>query len=195
MKNFFVFEGIDGSGKSTLVEELKKENNNNLFFTREPYGTNFQSYIKPLLELAVQNNEQIIQYLLFATERAHHISTVILPKLEEGKIVISDRFFDSSLVYQSQKVQTSFMKTVFQETNSGLTPKKTFFCLLEPTVAIERIKKRNKIDILDNYFLKKLPYLHQKYLELYTNRKDIIVLDMEKPIEENKQIILKECKQ
>lgn len=192
-KKFYVFEGIDGSGKSTLIEALQQKVDTRLFyFTKEPGGTNFKDSIKELLKISLENKDPYAQYLLFAAERTHHIKNVILPKLKNSITVISDRFFDSSLVYQSEQVATQFMKMIFEKTNYNLTPTKTFFCYIDPQIAMQRIQERKKKDIFDDYFFSKLSQLQEKYIALYKNRDDVITLDMNVSINENVAIALKE---
>jgi dTMP kinase len=186
---FIVFEGIDGSGKTTLINELKKTIDiKKYFFTREPGGTDLKEHVYAALQLVSKTDESLIKYLLFASERAHHIKTKILPALQEKKIVISDRFVDSSYVYQGD-CSLNFMQRIFEESSFGIKPKITFFCKIKPQIAEQRILKRNNNNFLDEYYIKKLQTLHERYLKLYKDREDVISIDMTAPLLENINII------
>ncbi|WP_326909324.1 dTMP kinase [Sedimentibacter sp. MB31-C6] len=101
---FIVLEGPDGSGKSTMAKKIGeyfKEQGREIEFTREPGGTNISEKIR---ELILDNNNIEMNYrteaLLYAAARAQLVSQKIIPWLEAGKIVISERYVYSSLVYQ-----------------------------------------------------------------------------------------------
>ena len=102
---FIVFEGLDGSGKSTQVRDLGsklQKKKYEVITTQEPTNKNV---IGSLLKRILYNNESVpdeVLALLFAADRAHHTINTIIPGLEEGSIVISDRYVYSSLAYQSR---------------------------------------------------------------------------------------------
>lgn len=101
---FLVFEGIDGSGKTTqlnLLGEKLSTRGYQVLYTREPGGTRIGEAIRELL-LDPQHSElvPVAEALLYAAARAQHVAQVILPALREGKIVLCDRFLDSSIAYQ-----------------------------------------------------------------------------------------------
>jgi dTMP kinase len=104
-KGFFItFEGGEGSGKTTLLDKIKKyleSRNHHHVFTREPGGTDLGEEIRELL--LKKRKEKVAskaELCLFLASRAQHIENVILPALREGKIVLSDRYNDSSIAYQ-----------------------------------------------------------------------------------------------
>jgi dTMP kinase len=103
---FISFEGVDGSGKSTILKMLYKkllDEGKEVVLTREPGGTN-NKIAEDIRTLLLNKVEYSFDYraeaLLFAASRAQHVSDFINPSLEEGKIVLCDRYIDSSLVYQ-----------------------------------------------------------------------------------------------
>lgn len=180
---FIVFEGIDGSGKTTLINNIKKQvKEEEYFFTKEPGNTNFKSEIYSLLQLLQEAEEPFTEYLVFAAERTHHIKTKILPALKKNKIVISDRFIDSSIVYQSE-CNKEFIETVFKKTNYDIIPTLTFFCKIKPEIAQKRIQERKDNNFLDEKYLTRLYILDENYNKLYHQRKDTITLDMSLSIE------------
>jgi len=105
MKGIFItFEGIEGCGKSTQVELLKKHLDNeglDVILTREPGGTEISERIRELL-LDPTYKEMLpeTEVLLYAASRSQHTGQKIIPAIESGKVVISDRFYDSTIAYQ-----------------------------------------------------------------------------------------------
>ena len=105
MKGLFIsIEGPDGSGKSTQIEYIKKffaQKNIDIVFTREPGGTAIGERIRDII---LDNNFKEMDYMteamLYAASRAQHVAQVIRPALLEGKVVVCDRFVDSSIAYQ-----------------------------------------------------------------------------------------------
>ena len=100
------FEGIDGSGKSTQIKKLKdflkKKNINNFIFTREPGGSDLGNKIRKLLINNNKNNtiSREAQILLLIAARYEHYEKLIIPLIKKNKVVVSDRFGDSTFAYQ-----------------------------------------------------------------------------------------------
>ena len=102
---FITFEGCEGSGKSTQVALFKsylEKNDVDYVFTREPGGTKISEKIRTLI-LDVENSEMTdeCEALLYASARAQLVKELIVPSLEEGKLVLCDRYIDSSIAYQA----------------------------------------------------------------------------------------------
>jgi len=100
---FISFEGIDGVGKSTqadLLEEWLISQNKDVIRTLEPGGTDVGVEIRKILLHHKGDLAPRAEAALFAADRAHHVASKIRPALESGKIVITDRYFDSSVAYQ-----------------------------------------------------------------------------------------------
>jgi dTMP kinase len=100
---FISFEGIDGVGKSTqadLLETWLQEQNKDVVRTLEPGGTDVGIEIRKILLHHKGDLAPRAEAALFAADRAHHVASKIRPALQEGKIVITDRYFDSSVAYQ-----------------------------------------------------------------------------------------------
>ena len=148
---FIVLEGIDGSGKSTQVHQLSKwlnstdliPKNNQLIITREPGGTKLgQSIRSLLLDTSIENNpSSITELLLYAADRAQHVNEIILPSINKGDWVISDRYCGSTLAYQGygRKLDINLIKDLEIIATQGVSPDITF--LLDITVD-ESIKRR-----------------------------------------------------
>tara|TARA_B100000579_G_scaffold227842_1_gene186640 strand:- start:16 stop:651 length:636 start_codon:yes stop_codon:yes gene_type:complete len=148
---FIVFEGIDGSGKTTQINQLSKwlicndiiPENNQLVITREPGGTNLGKSIRSLL-LDTSNEKSldfITELLLYAADRSQHVNEIIRPALNKGDWVISDRFCGSTLAYQGygRKLDIKLIKDLETIATQDISPDITF--LLDIAVE-ESIKRR-----------------------------------------------------
>ena len=105
MKGYFItFEGPDGSGKTTQINLLKEylvNKGHDVIVTREPGGTPISEAIRNIiLDTRHKEMNAITEMLLYAAARAQHVAQLIKPALDQGKIVLCDRFVDSSVAYQ-----------------------------------------------------------------------------------------------
>jgi dTMP kinase len=192
MKNsFIVFEGIDGSGKTTLVNYLKsKLPDESFFFTKEPLGSDIGLSIKNILYYATQNNDSMSQMLAFALDRSYHIKQVVLPKLTEGFSVVSDRFVYSSLAYQGLFINRDLIQSIFSMTNYGVDADVIFFCDIDPQVALTRMKARKDNNFLDSVYESKLYQLRDAYRTVFSDKKNVITLEMNQNVEEIGKTVL-----
>lgn len=141
---FITFEGTDGSGKTTqikLVEEYMKAKGYEVLLTREPGGTRVSEMIRDLI-LDPANTEifPLTELILYAASRAQHVVQVIKPAVEAGKIVICDRFVDSSYAYQGcgRGVDLKVVADVNRVAIDGMIPDITFFLDIDPEIALKR---------------------------------------------------------
>ncbi len=151
---FIVIEGIDGSGKTTQINQLSKwlisnkiiPENNKLVITREPGGTKLGKSIRALLldDSIEKSPDSITELLLYAADRAQHVNEIIRPSLNKGDWVISDRFCGSTLAYQGygRKLDLNLIKDLETIATQGIYPDITF--LLDIPVE-ESIKRRVNI--------------------------------------------------
>ena len=142
-------EGIDGSGKSTLAHALHdalKARNISVILTREPGGSDLGKHLRAMLQDRHIPLCPKAEFLLFAADRAQHIHDVIIPQLQEHKIIISDRMADSSLVYQGygRGLDLNFIDMVNAWTMDGIKPNLTFYLKISPEQARKRLEKRSK---------------------------------------------------
>ncbi len=159
---FISFEGPEASGKSSQILLLKKYLKNKkipFIITREPGGTDLAEKLRKLILNNKSNINNIEEILLLMAARSNHINNVILPNIQKGKIVISDRFADSTFVYQGyvNKFGISKAKKLHSELLNNFYPDYTFVFNLNIKEIIERIKKRkfkNKYDKIDSNFHK-----------------------------------------
>ncbi|MEO1918698.1 MAG: dTMP kinase [Paracoccaceae bacterium] len=145
---FLTFEGIDGSGKSSQSKKLAetlRERGLSVVQTREPGGSDGAEEIRKLLVEGDPNRWSAeTEILLFYAARRDHLERTILPALERGDIVISDRFADSTRVYQGA-VRSELHQTVdtIHALMIGLEPDRTFIIDMDPEIALTRGLARN----------------------------------------------------
>lgn len=146
---FITFEGIEGCGKSTQVEMLKQylqEKGFDVLTTREPGGSRLGSNLRSIL-LSVENKDltKEAELFLYMADRSQHVHQVISPALKENKVVISDRYADSTVVYQGYgrgldpNILHSFNKVAVRE----VWPDYTFLLDLDPEMGLKRAWARN----------------------------------------------------
>ena len=142
---FITFEGIEGCGKSTQARMLKEfliKKGKRVFLTREPGGPKIAEEIREML-LSVANKEMLPQteVLLYMASRSQHTGEWIIPELEKGKIVISDRYYDSTFAYQgaARKIDGKLIDTIRRYATFGLIPKITFLVDLPEEIGLSRI--------------------------------------------------------
>lgn len=181
---FITFEGIEGSGKSTqakmLFTHLGTLSPGSCVLTREPGGTFIGERVRDILLEGDGIDDVKAEYLLFAGARRYHVASLILPALKQGKTIISDRFIDSSFVYQSyvKGLSERFVQDVYEYTNDGLWPDLTFVMDVDPSIAMARCANRgecNAYDVMDLSFHSKVRAGFLKHAKRFPKR--IIVLD------------------
>ena len=148
---FITFEGIDGAGKSTQVKLLQQNLNSKGFdciVTREPGGsTGSEKLRKILVDKNKYNWSNLSELLLFFADRKDHVEKTILPALNDGKIVICDRFTDSTRVYQSQgKQDLGELIELLQSKVIQLDPDLTFILRINSEISLQRTNSRQDGD-------------------------------------------------
>jgi dTMP kinase len=148
---FITFEGPDGSGKSTQISMLGdylRSRGLDPVITREPGGTEISELIRTLL-LDVENTAMspMTETLLYAAARAQHVDQLIRPALEAGRLVISDRYIDSSIAYQGYgRGLGAVVAQVNDIAVRDCVPNLTFLLKLEPSKGLNRVTKRDRIE-------------------------------------------------
>ena len=140
---FITFEGIDGSGKSTqiqLLKEMLEKRNHIVTILREPGGNILSEQIRQLLLDSKEQVDPRCELLLFTAARAQLVSSVIRPALEAGKIVICDRYIDSSVAYQGygRGLSIESIESINDFATAGLIPDITFIFDLSVDDAAKR---------------------------------------------------------
>ena len=145
---FITFEGIDCCGKSTqarLLGERLEQSGRNVVSLREPGNTRLSEHIREiLLDKEFSEMNERTELLLFAASRAQLVGEVILPALEADKVVICDRFFDSTVAYQGYGRQLPLDDIIHinRIATQDLVPDMTFFIDVSPELAFERCRER-----------------------------------------------------
>ena len=199
---FISIDGTDGSGKTTQIklwEKYFKEKGFYVVCTREPGGNPISEKIRELI-IDKENTEMtsVTEALLYAAARAQHVSTDILPVLNDGGVVISDRFLDSSIVYQgfARGLGTRTVREINKYAVNGLEPDMTFFLRLKPNDSIERKKKQKELDRMESEGDKFHQLVYDGYMQLCRhNKRRIKVIDAMRSIEDIHNEIVKSIEQ
>lgn len=147
---FVVFEGADGTGKSTQVAAVSEALTNaghEVVVTREPGGSKVAETLRSIVLDPTHEIGPMTETLIFAAARADHIEKTIAPALEAGKIVISDRFVGSSIAYQSagRGVTETVVADINRYATGDLTPDVTVVLDLDEAVAAPRRQGRGTL--------------------------------------------------
>ena len=181
MKGIFIsFEGIDGSGKSTqfkLFSDYLRSLNADFIMTREPGGTDISEKIRNMiLDPSNKEMDPMTEALLFAASRAQHVEQLIRPALKDGKIVICDRFIDSSIAYQGYGRELGdCVRKINEYAVSGTVPDITFYLDLDPSVGRQRNQNAGKVDRMELELLDFHNKVYEGYKELSIIYKDRFV--------------------
>jgi dTMP kinase len=178
---FITFEGIDGVGKSTqldLLQQWLEGRGREVIRTLEPGGTELGQEIRHLLLHRKGDVAARAEALLYAADRAHHVATKIRPALAEGKVVLSDRYFDSSVAYQgaARELDVDEVRNISLWAVDNLIPDLSVLLDLDAEAAIQRRNKtgtepdrleREKVD----FFVR----ARAQYLELAKEPRFLVV--------------------
>ena len=195
---FITMEGGDGAGKSTQIENIKKyfeAGGYECICTREPGGTPVGEMLRNvLLDAANTDMDDVTEMMIFAASRSQHVRELIKPALAEGKVVICDRFKDSSVAYQGVgRGLGEIVEVVNDIAVDGLVPDITFWMDLDPETGRERVARLGEPDRLES---EKLDF-HSRVYEGYRGLQEkyperIKRIDATKSIEEIKEDIYAE---
>ncbi len=186
MKGFITFEGGECSGKTTIIKELAKEFEKkgiDFITTREPGGIKISEEIRNII-LDVNNTMMApeVEALLYAASRMQHLKERVIPAVNEGKIILCDRYLDSSLAYQGY-ARGLGMDAVLKANSFALDylPDLTIYIDVEPKVALKRMENLDRLgkkDRLDSEGIKfhEMVYKgYQEVIKMYPDR--IMVVD------------------
>ncbi len=169
---FITLEGPDGSGKSTqasLLVEYLRQGGRDVHATREPGGTSIGDQVRQILaNLENTAMHPRTEILLFQASRAQHVEQVIRPHLEQGGIVVCDRYADSTLAYQGygHQVDLERLRAIVDFATGGLKPDLTFLLDIDVEVGLRRRTKSGEWNRLDAYELAFHQRVRQGYFEL-----------------------------
>ena len=185
---FIVFEGVEGCGKSYQSQRLKKnlkKKGINSILTREPGGTKSAELIRTLIlkdYFNTKTEEKFNKYtdtLLYLAARNEHVTNIIKPALNEKKIVICDRFTDSTLAYQvyGKKVNKSFIDHIHKFIIKGIKPNITFILKVSSKSSKLRLKKRKIKNRYDKFSQSFYTRAQKSFLKIAKNKKNYFVLN------------------
>ena len=200
MNKFVTFEGGEGAGKSTLINNLCDYLNKNKIEyqkVREPGGLALCEKIREILKYSEEPIGQNTELLLFSASRAQLVGEFIKPKLAQGQIVICDRFYDSSRVYQgyANGISDDVVMQITNFATGDLVPQVTFFLDIDPQIAFERKGGRDKGDRIEAKDLAYHNKVRQGYLEIAKKEDRFVVLDATKTEQELLDIVVKKLKE
>ncbi len=196
---FITFEGGEGSGKTTLIKALGKkleEMKIGYMVTREPGGSTIAEEIRNII-LDKKNTmmDPRTEALLYAASRRQHLAEIVLPALKEGKLVLCDRYLDSSLAYQgyARGIGIDEVYAINQFAIDETMPDMTFFLDLKPEeglkrIALHRSDEVNRLDLENISFHHKVYEAYQILLKKYPER--ILSVDASLSVEEETEIVL-----
>lgn len=173
LNRFFVFEGVEGSGKSTLIDSVLNSfsKSSQVIKTREPGGTNLGTKIREVLLHSSKNEtpiSPISELLLFYADRAQHINEVIKPAINQNKIVLCDRYVYSTIAYQvyargiDRQIINSLNNLVVKDT----IPSGVILLDIDPEISMLRVKSRGEADRFEKEKISFHQKIRQGYLEL-----------------------------
>ena len=190
---FVTIEGPEGSGKSSVTKEVVKRLNNEgieVILTREPGGTPIAEEIRNvILDKKNTNMDSRTEALLYAAARRQHLVEKIWPAIKEGKIVLCDRFLDSSLAYQGEgrKLGIENILNVNLFATENTYPDLTLFFNISPEEGLKRVSKDKKrvADRLDNENANFHQVVYNGFLKVNSMYKDRVqVVDATKSLNE-----------
>ena len=185
---FIVFEGVEGSGKSyqckKLLSNLKTKKISTIL-TREPGGTKSAELIRNLILKDYFNKSQKEKFdkytdtLLYLAARNEHVKSKILPALNKKKVVICDRFIDSTIAYQvyGKKVNYNFINDIHKKILGNLKPDLIFVLKVSSKVSKKRLKKRKKTNRYDNFSKSFYDKAQKAFIKLAKNKKNYFILN------------------
>ena len=184
---FITFEGGEGVGKSTQAKRLAeriKRNDISVIVTREPGGTPVGEDVRGLI-LKDRPKDPVTELLLFAAARAEHMTSVIRPALDEGTWVISDRFIDSTRVYQGKLygLEPEFISLLERYTVAPDFPDLTLILDLPAGAGVERAQSRGTLSRYDAERIETHEALRKGFLEIATDEpKRCVLIDANLPV-------------
>ena len=193
------FEGGEGTGKSTqskLLYDYLKSKTKDVILTREPGGCTESENIRNLLVKGNINKwDPITESLLHNAARREHIKNIIKPALLKNKIVICDRYIDSTMAYQGigQGVNLNFLNILSKEVTENILANITFIFDIDPDISLKRAKKRDKNtnNRYENFDLSFHKNIRNYFKSLINTNKRYILIDASNSIEEIHLKILK----
>ena len=166
---FITFEGIEGSGKSSLIEQLKKyfkSSKLEAFFSKEPGGTDLGKEIRKILLNPKYSFDPTSELLLLLADRAEHVQKIIRPNLQKNKLIFCDRYLDSTFAYQGsgRYLDKKIIIEMFKALDFPI-PDLTILLDVPVQIGLSRARKRNKLDRFEKEDLNFHENVRRSYLD------------------------------
>ena len=185
---FIVFEGVEGSGKSFQSKKLYRKlikNKIQTILTREPGGTKSAELIRNLIlkdyfkKTTKEKFDKYTDTLLYLAARNEHILNKIKPALKKKKVVICDRFIDSTIAYQvyGKRVNYNFIKIIHNQILGNLKPDLTFILKVSTKSSRKRLSERKSKNRYDNFPQSFYNKAQKSFLKIAKNKKNYFILD------------------
>ena len=185
---FIVFEGVEGSGKSFQSKKLYQKlikNKIQTILTREPGGTKSAELIRNLIlkdyfkKTTKEKFDKYTDTLLYLAARNEHILNKIKPALKKKKVVICDRFIDSTIAYQvyGKRVNYNFIKIIHNQILGNLKPDLTFILKVSTKSSRKRLSERKSKNRYDNFPQSFYNKVQKSFLKIAKNKKNYFILD------------------
>jgi len=193
-KPLIVFEGIEGTGKSTLIKYIGnylKKKNINFIKIREPGGNKNSELIRKLILSKKNNFNSFTDLMLYFAARSENVEKLV-SKHYDKKILLIDRFTDSTLAYQhyGMGLDKLLISKINQILLNKIKPQITFLCLINEKNLRKRLKLRKNRNRYDNFKIKFYKKVQNGFLKISKNRKDYILINSNKNLVENKKKVL-----
>ena len=177
---FISFEGIEGSGKSSLIKNLKNYYKNHaldVFFTKEPGGTELGEKIREILLDPTSNIDPSSELFLLMADRVHHVKNKINPNLNENKIVFCDRYIDSTIAYQGggRDLDDKDIEGMIKMLKLPI-PDLTILLDVPVETGLMRAKERSELDRFEKEDIDFHKKIRQSYLNLQKKYPDRIII-------------------
>ncbi len=194
---FISFEGVDGSGKSTQINKLiqyLEDNKKDYIFLREPGSTDVGEKVRDIVLDKDNYVTPFTEVLLYATSRAQLVEEKIIPALQANKIIVCDRYVDSSVAYQSARdIKYNDIIEVNTLATRDILPDITFFLDIDPSIGKKRVASSGKEDRIEAEKLEFFQKVSDNYRKLANNNKErFITIDANLSIDEIANIVVTE---
>jgi dTMP kinase len=165
---FVTVEGIEGCGKSTQARRLVEWLGSAALLTVEPGGTALGCAIREMLLANGGHVTPVAELLLFCADRAQHVSEVLRPALADGRVVISDRYTDSTIAYQGygRALSLDLIRSLSAHATGGLSPDLTILIDVPVDVGLSRARRRSAADRIETEQREFHERVRQGYLAL-----------------------------
>jgi len=192
---FITFEGPEGSGKSSVIKSIKDKCKNTLF-TKEPGSSNDPvcEQLREFILNPIRSIDKEAEIFLYMADRCQHVNNVILPALNEGKNVISDRYIDSTYAYQGwgrrygKEESIEYINYLNKISTKNLIPDLTLILDVSPKIGFQRLVtkefgKKDRIEQEDLKFFERVSFGFKNLVNTNKNRKIILINTDDKSLE------------